>query len=103
MIKNYTKSYDITHKKIKKHNIENNNLLKIISLIKNSNDFNELFNNPLANMYGFEQLKHYKKAIYSFNLCKNGGTIRLLIEVKNIQTILLIFISYKHYQDFKIE
>ena len=99
----YTKSYDKTNKKLKKHNYESDNEDKILKLIKNSNNFMELSLNPLASQYGFEQLKHELNEFYSFNLCKIGGVIRLIIKPSTDNYVDLIFISYKHYDDFTLE
>jgi hypothetical protein len=92
----YTKSYDNTIKKLKRHNKENENNKIIIELIKNSTDFLELSLNPISKMYGFEQLRHELNEFYSFNLCKNGGVIRLIIKPSNLDFIDLVYISYKH-------
>ena len=98
----YTKSYDSTLKKLKKHVKEYDNLNKILLLIKNSNDFASLIQNPLASMYGFEKLRYFKEEVFAFNLCKNGGVIRLIVIPKD-NNFYLVYISYKHYEDFDIE
>ena len=102
MIIIHTKNFDTTYKKLKKHKLEYNNLLKILDVIENIDSFNELLLLPQAKLYGFEHLKHDMSDFYSFNLCKNKGTIRLIVKPKenNIVEIYLITISFKHYQDF---
>lgn len=99
----YTKSYDRTYKKIKKHTSEAEILERIKQLIENTENFEKLVNNPLAKMYGFERLKYEFNEYYSFNLSKNGSVIRLIIFPKNEYQIYMIFISYKHYKDFNKE
>lgn len=97
----YTKSYDKTSKKLKNHHNELINLEKIMSIIKNSQNISELINNPLSKMYNLEQLKYQLNEFHSFNLEKNGGTIRLIIKlVPELNEVELIYISYDHYQDF---
>lgn len=101
MIINYTKSYDNTIKKLKKYPKELDNLENIKSLIKESINFIELSNNPLATMYSFERLKHKNNDYWSFNLSKHGGVIRLIVKpTENDNIILLAFVSYNHYKDF---
>ena len=101
----YTKSFDNTLKKIKSHQKELSNLKTIKSILESSTDFNELKNNPLIKLYGFEQLKYQLNEFYSFNPGKNGGVIRLIIKPDeyNPRNIYLVFISYKHYEDFSEE
>jgi hypothetical protein len=55
-------------------------------------------------MYGFEPLKYELNGFYSFNLAKNSGLIRLIIKPDDSNnSIYLVFISYKHYEDFTKE
>lgn len=54
----YTKSYDKSYKKIKKHSREYNNLLVILDIIESSEDFETLIKLPIVQIYGFERLKH---------------------------------------------
>lgn len=97
----YTKSYDKTSKKLKTHHNELINQEKIISIIKNSQNIPELINNPLSKMYNLEQLKYQLNAYHSFNLEKNGGTIRLIIRlVPELNEVELIYVSFDHYKDF---
>lgn len=97
----YTKSYDKTLKKLKNHHNELFNLEKIISIIKNSQSIIELKNNPLSKMYNLEQLKYELNKFHSFNLSKNGGTIRLIIRlVVDLNEVELLYISFDHYKDF---
>ena len=97
----YTKSYDNTFKKLKTHRNELANLEKIISLIKYSQNISELIDNPLSKMYKLEQLKYQLNPFHSYNLSKNGGTIRLIIKlVPELNEVELIYISFDHYKDF---
>lgn len=100
----YTKSYDKCLKKLKKYNYEYNNLNKILKIIREAFDFDELIRIPILHKYHFERLKYDKNDFYSFNLCKNGGKIRLIVKPNenNIIELYLAFISYDHYQDFDI-
>ena len=100
----HTKNFDSAFKKLQKHRVEYNNLLKILDIIENTNTFNELLILPQVKMYGFERMKYDKRDFYSFNLCKNGGVIRLIVKPKennNIE-IYLVTISFNHYDDFDI-
>ena len=105
MIIKHTKSFDRTFKKLKKHNNEYNNCCKIIEIIENTRTFDDLCNLPQVKMYGFERLKHNLNDYYSFNLCKRGGVIRLIVKpVDNCSIeLFLITISYNHYEDFDPE
>lgn len=99
----YSKNYDKGYKELKKkHRTEQlNNLKDINDLIKNSLDFNELKNNPLAYMYDFEPLKYNNSGYYSFNLSKHGGVIRLIVKPQdNCVNMDLVDISSDHYKDF---
>ena len=78
----HTKSFDSSLKRLKKHQLEYNNLNKIINIIENSDDFNQLIKLPQVVMYGFERLKHDKNDYYSFNPRKKGETIRLIVKPK---------------------
>ena len=100
----YTKSFDNTYKYLKKHHKEKNILNDIKEHIEAVDTFKALINNPLAKMYGFEPLKHEKSGYYSFNLSKNGGVIRLIVQPSVDDTALIFaFISYDHYRDFSSE
>lgn len=88
-------------KKLKKYIKECENYNKIIRHIKTCEDFKTLKNSPLSYIYGFEQLRHFSENYYSFNLSKNGGMIRLIFQISEEEnTVKLIFISTKHYEDF---
>ena len=98
----YTKSYDQTRKKLRKYLNEIDNLNKIIDLIEQHQDFDMLVNNPITRMYHFERMKYEHNDYYSFNLSKNGGSIRLIVKPGDDKNIIeLIYISYNHYEDFK--
>lgn len=89
-------------KNIKKHYLEREMLEKIKNHIKQSKNFFELMTNPISKMYGYEALKYELNEYYSFNLCKNGGKIRLIFSVEaHINQVCLEFISLNHYEDFK--
>lgn len=105
MIIKYSKNYDKSIKKLKKHIYEFNNLLNIIKIIERVNDFNMLKKLPMVQMYRFEQLKYQNNNFYSFNLSKHSGTIRLIVkhDKENSVIIYLVDISYKHYEDFDCE
>ena len=83
----YTKSLNSSLKKLKRHQKEYNNFLKVVSIIENTRDFDELIHLPQVNMYGFERLKHDMNEYYSFNLCKKGGTIRLIVKPSSNNSI----------------
>ncbi len=100
----YKKSFDHTVKKLKKHEKEKANLEKILEIIRNCISFDELKKDPLANMYGFEQLKYRYNEFYSFNLEKNGGVFRLIVKpCLDTICLYLIYICNKHYKDFDME
>lgn len=45
-----------------------------------------------------------KKGYYSFNLSKNGGVIRLIVQSSiDNNSLIFAFISYDHYRDFSSE
>ena len=98
----YTKSYDNSVKKLKKHRKETANLEDIKDKITNHNTFIELKNNPImTTIYEFEALKHNNSGFWSFNLEKNGGVIRLIVmPTENENEIIFVYISYDHYNDF---
>lgn len=101
----YTKSYLKGLKKLNKHSKEIDNLRKIIVFITNARDFNELKYLPMVKIYNFERLKYKYNDLYSFNLCKNGGKIRLIIKPNSDNEVELyfLFISFDHYTDFDLE
>lgn len=87
-------------KKLKKHYDEQIILEKNLGHIKRCESHEELCNNPVSLMYGFEELKHEFNGYYSFNLCKKGGVIRLIFSIDK-DVMKLEFISMNHYDDFK--
>lgn len=105
MIIKYSKNYDKSIKKLKRHIHELNNLSNIIKIIERVENFDMLKKLPMVQMYKFEQLKYQNNDFYSFNLSKHGGTIRLIVkpDKENIVIIYLADISYKHYEDFDCE
>jgi len=90
--------YKKSIKKIKKHIKESNNLNIIIKILLYANNINDL--SKMLYYYNFERLKH-RNELYSLNLSKNGGTIRLIIRFRDDYTVELYQISYKHYIDLK--
>ena len=89
-------------KKLKRHYKEKEMLEKIILLIKESSSYDELVVNPFSKMYGFEILRYDMSGYYSFNLCKNGGMIRLICRIeKEKNLVILEYITMNHYEDFK--
>lgn len=77
-------------------------LNKIILHIKECHTYEELSKHPVSIMYGFESLKEDMNGYYSFNLCKNGGTIRLIVSIdKENKIVKLEYITMKHYEDIK--
>lgn len=89
-------------KKLKKYHNEMIILNKIILHIKQNPTYEDLCQNPMSRIYGFEMLKNDMVGYYSFNLCKNGGTIRLIVSIdKENEIVKLEYISTDHYNDFK--
>ena len=100
----YTDNYKKTTKKLKKYNKEKENLDKIIEMLLYTDNFNDVINNPIFNIYGFERLKYKYNNYYSFNLNKNGGKIRLIVKPnENYLILYLCHISFDHYLDFNLE
>lgn len=94
--------YKNSEKNIKRHYDEQNTLDMIKNHIKQCVNFNELKNNPISIMYGYEQLKYELNKYHSFNLCKKGGKIRLIFSIdESLNQICLEYISNDHYIDFK--
>jgi len=87
-------------KKLKKHQFKIRQYNMIMNHIKRCRNIEDLKCNPVSKIYGLEQLKYELNAYHSFNLCKNGGTIRLIVRIKQ-DIIELIYISMDHYEDFK--
>lgn len=97
----YTKSYDNSIKKLKKHFKEQEELNNIISYIITKDNFDDIIVDPLAKIYGFERLKHNLNEFYSFRLSK---VIRLIVKPENSRVkVYLVYISDDHYNDFEIE
>ncbi len=98
----YGNLYRSSEKNIKRRFKEQDTLNKIKNHIKQSSNFIELKSNPISIMYGFEQLKYELNDYYSFNLCKNGGKIRLIFSIDiSLNQVSLEYISVEHYADFK--
>ena len=102
MIIDYKEQYKKSEKNIKKHYDELETLNKIKNHIKLCNNFTELKNNPISIIYKYEALKYELNGYHSFNLCKNGGTIRLIFSVNEEENkVFLEYVSTNHYRDFK--
>lgn len=102
MIIDYKEQYKKSEKNIKKNYDELETLDKIKNHMKMCNNFAELKNNPISRMYKYEALKYELNGYYSFNLCKNGGKIRLIFSVTEEENkVTLEYISTNHYSDFK--
>lgn len=89
-------------KKLKRHYKEKEMLEKIILLIKESSSYDELVINPFSKMYGFEILRYDMSGYYSFNLCKNGGMIRLICRIEKENKYPKSFIIYRLAKDHYI-
>ena len=99
----YSKNYEKGLKELQKKHKTNelSNLKSIIDAIKNSDNYNDLKLTPAAAIFKFEELKNDKVGFASFNLCKNGGKIRLIVRPReNMIIIEVVFISTDHYKDF---
>ena len=102
MIIEYGKQYKSSEKKIKRQYNEICILDKIKTHIKQCNNYIELKDHPISKIYGYEPLKYELNGYYSFNLCKNGGKIRLIFSIdENNNIVVLEYISNNHYTDFK--
>lgn len=97
----YTKSYDNSIKNLKKHYKELEELNRILKYLKYKNTFEEIQNDSVAKMYGFERLKHQYNEFYSFRLSK---IMRLIVKPHEDKIkIYLIYVSKEHYEDFNLE
>lgn len=77
-------------------------LERVINHILSCDDYQELRNNAVSNLYRFEELRNEMNGYFKFNLSSNGGMIRLIFSIDIESKIVnLIFISMDHYQDFK--
>ena len=98
----YGEHYKKSEKNIKKKYSEQRTLEMIKTHIKQCNNFPELEKHPISIIYGFEPLKYELAGYYSFNLCKNGGTVRLIVSInESSNQVCLEYISTDHYADFK--
>ncbi len=89
-------------KKLKRHYYEQERYEKILTHIKQCNSIEDLENNPISKIYGFEALKHEYSGLYSFRLSKSGGKIRLIVSLdKEYNIVTLEVISMEHYKDIK--
>ena len=102
MVIDYGEHYFKSEKRIKKK-YENVRILDMVKThIKQCSSFSELEANPISRVYGFEKLKYELNDYYSFNLCKNRGTIRLIVSIDDaINQVRLEYVSIDHYDDFK--
>jgi hypothetical protein len=98
----YGDKYKNSEKNIKKRYSEKETLEKIKTLIKQCESFDELKENPISVVYGYEALNHELNGYYGFNLYKNGGTIRLIFSINIEENIVILeYVFEKHYMDFK--
>ena len=98
----YGLHYKKSEKNIKKKYLQQHTLEMIKNHIKQCNSFHELLNHPISIMYGFEALKYELSGYYSFNLCKNRRTVRLIVSINIANNqVCLEYISVDHYADFK--
>lgn len=94
--------YKKSVKNLKKYHKETKILEMVKNHLKQSYDLCELKKNPISYTYGFEALKYELNGFYSFNLCKSGGSIRLIVAFDEIENIAILeYISMNHYEDFK--
>lgn len=103
MIVRYSENYKKWLKQLKKKHKtrELDNLTEILDAIKESDTYQDLKLTPAAAIYKFEELRNDKTGFASFNLCKNGGVIRLIVRPQdNLIVLEVIFISTDHYRDF---
>ena len=98
----YTKSFDKTFKKLKKHHKELGNFNKIIYYLDSVSSFGDLKNDSyIKTLYNFERLKYNNSNYYSFNLSKHSGVIRLIVE-EVANDIAFVYISVNHYKDVSV-
>lgn len=94
--------YKKEEKKLKKRAEVSEIYDKIIEHIKQCDDMVDLRTHPISWMYNFEAMRGDLSGYYSFNLCKNGGSVRLIFTVnEEVNTVTLAYISVDHYKDFK--
>ena len=97
----YTKSFNISYKKLKKKYKEQEELHNVLLYLESKNSFKNIINDPVAKIYGFERLKHELNMFYSFRLSK---VIRLIISPNdNGIELYMIYVSDNHYDDFDIK
>ena len=98
----YGLHYKKSEKNIKKKYEQKRTLDMIKNHLKECSNFDELLTHPISIMYGIEALKYELSSYYSFNLCKNKGTVRLIFSVNILLNIVYLeYISIDHYNDFK--
>lgn len=83
-------NFNREEKKLAKHYEEQRMLEKILLHIKQSLSYDDLSLNPISKMYGFEALKCDMSGFYSFNLCKNGGMIRLICKIDKKKNMVIL-------------
>lgn len=98
-----TEKYKRDLKKLeKKYKKEFENNEKIENHIKVCRNLEELKLNVMSRVYNFEKLKGNNDKYWSFNLCKNRGTIRLICTVNEEENVVnLEHISFDHYKSLK--
>lgn len=96
----YTKSFDSSSKKLKKHHEAKKKLKEILEVITSFDSFEKMKNDPILQLYDFERLKHQFSDFYSFKL---SGVIRLIVRPTSSEVELdLIYVSMDHYEDFDV-
>ncbi len=97
----YHKDFKKELKKLRKYPESQIILAKIINHIEIVDSYKELINNPITYSYGFENLKYTLNKFYSFRLEKSGIKRLILTIDKEKNIVKLVYISLKHYIDFK--
>lgn len=98
-----TTGYKNSIKKIKSNYDAKSKLEKIISYIEALNNLDEIKNDIILKMYGYEELRSDLSGYYRFGIDKNSNTgkLRLIFSKIDNHTIQLEYVSDEHYQDFK--
>ena len=98
-----SKGYKNSIKKIKNNYEAKDKIEKIISYLEVINSFEEIKNDVVLKMYGYEELREDLSGYYRFGIDKNSktGKLRLLFSKIDNNAIQLEYISTEHYRDFK--
>ena len=103
MIIEETSGYKNSKKKIKNNHESLDIHDKVRSHIYAAKNRDDLINNPISRLYGYEELKNDLSGYHRFSLCKNAshGKFRLVFSFIDDDTIRLEYVSDEHYMDFK--